>query len=151
MSLTPRPARAADGAGIATCYLLSTAKLGGLRRCHGPQDMWRHFQNTAWKNDTWVIEHTGQLAAFMVLTPGWLEHLYVHPRYQGQGHGTSLLQTAKARLDKGFQLWTFQLNRNAQLFYEHHGLNVKARTDGRRNEEKLPDLLYVWKKEQAER
>jgi len=144
MTILLRRARAADGAGIATCYLRSTAKLGFLRRCHDGEDMRRHFQSIVHNNETWVIAQNGQLAAFMALEPTEIEHLYVHPAHQGAGLGTRLLEHAKTRLDTGFRLWTFCQNKQARNFYTRHGLEVELITDGRRNEEKLPDIRFVW-------
>lgn len=144
MNLTPRRATASDGAGIATVYLRSTAKLGFLPRRHGAEDMWRHFQSLTQSHETWIVEHAGRIAAFLVVTPGEIEHLYVHPSHQGIGLGSTLLGQAKAILDNRFQLWTFCQNKQACRFYAHHGLKVSVRTDGRRNEEKLPDIQFVW-------
>jgi hypothetical protein len=31
-----------------------------------------------------------------------------------------------------------------QRFYERHGFVAARRTDGRDNEERAPDILYVW-------
>lgn len=42
------------------------------------------------------------------------------------------------------RLWTFQANAQAQRFYEKHGFQIERKTDGRDNEEKQPDVLYVW-------
>jgi len=42
-------------------------------------------------------------------------------------------------------LWTFVSNVRAQRFYERHGFTVAERTDGSGNEEKAPDLRYVWR------
>jgi len=150
MTMLLRRARASDGAGIATCYLRSTAKLGFLRRCHDGEDMWRHFQAVVHNKETWVITHKGRLAAFLALVPAEpaepaeIEHLYVHPAHQGSGLGTQLLDHAKTRLDTGFHLWTFCQNKQARGFYARHGLQIELMTDGRRNEEKLPDMRFVW-------
>lgn len=144
MTVLLRRARASDGAGIAACYLRSTAKLGFLRRCHDGEDMWRHFHGIVHNNETWVITHNGRLAAFMALEPAEIEHLYVHPAHQGAGLGTQLLDHAKTRLDTGFRLWTFCQNKQARAFYARHGLQIEQITDGRRNEEKLPDIRFVW-------
>ena len=35
-------------------------------------------------------------------------------------------------------------NVGAQRFYERHGFVEIDRTDGRRNEERAPDILYAW-------
>ncbi len=58
---------------------------------------------------------------------GWAElrAIYVHPRFQGRGHGSALMQAAeKAIADDGFiaaVLWVFQSNEAARRFYERRG------------------------------
>jgi hypothetical protein len=44
----------------------------------------------------------------------------------------------------GLQLWTFQINRRAQQFYERHGFAAVEWTDGSANEEREPDVRYMW-------
>ena len=57
----------------------------------------------------------------------------------------TLLEQAKAGADE-LSLWTFQQNLRARLFYERHGFSVVTETDGADNEEKLPDVLYRWRR-----
>ncbi len=138
-------AQSANGAGIAAVYLTATAKLGFLPRRHGAADMWHHFSTMPTKQETWIARHNGRIAAFLAMSPGWIDHLYVHPSAQNKGLGTALLDQAKRSAPFGFELWTFRQNRGAQRFYERHGLMIVERTDGRRNEEHLADLRYVWR------
>ena len=42
------------------------------------------------------------------------------------------------------QLWTFQDNARARRFYEARGFVAEEFTDGAGNEEKTPDVRYVW-------
>ena len=42
------------------------------------------------------------------------------------------------------ELWTFQRNSNARVFYETQGFRPVEYTDGR-NEENEPDVKYEWK------
>jgi putative acetyltransferase len=48
-------------------------------------------------------------------------------------------------------LWTFQRNKRARSFYENHGFVAISETDGSRNEEKEPDVMYSWQREHLER
>ena len=93
-----------------------------------------------------VAERDGRVAAMMALSPGWLEHLYVHPQFHGSGIGSALLAVAKASAEacNGLSLWTFQGNAGARRFYERHGFEAAELTDGTGNEEKTPDVRYVW-------
>ena len=43
-----------------------------------------------------------------------------------------------------FRLYTFQSNVNARKFYEKHGFVIEEFNDGERNEEKMPDITYLW-------
>ncbi len=88
----------------------------------------------------------GEIAAMMAMRPGWIDQLHVHPRFQGRGLGSALMQTAKRdeRGVGGLQLWTFQGNDRARRFYARHGFVEVEMTDGLRNEEKTPDVRLAW-------
>ncbi|RQS31092.1 N-acetyltransferase [Burkholderia sp. Bp8992] len=74
----------------------------------------------------------------------WLEQLYVCPEFKRQGIGTALLESVKSQANGKLQLYTFQMNRDAAAFYEQHGFVAIAYSDGSRNEEGCPDVLYCW-------
>ena len=57
------------------------------------------------------------------------------------GHAS---QTVRLERPKGFQLWTFQANKRARHFYESRGCEAVEFTDGQRNEERVPDVRYVY-------
>ncbi|MBB4373583.1 GNAT superfamily N-acetyltransferase [Bradyrhizobium sp. cir1] len=65
------------------------------------------------------------------------------PVAQGRGVGTELLDIAKRACDR-LELWTFQRNALARRFYETRGFALVEQTDGARNEEKEPDVRYLW-------
>ena len=44
----------------------------------------------------------------------------------------------------GLTLWTFERNARAWAFYEARGFVASEFTDGSRNEEREPDVLYAW-------
>jgi hypothetical protein len=54
-----------------------------------------------------------------------------------------LIAAAKAT-SQALSLWCFLANAGARRFYERHDFQPVALTDGERNEEKLPDVLYRW-------
>jgi GNAT superfamily N-acetyltransferase len=95
---------------------------------------------------TWLVVSSiaGEPMGFITFCPGAVEHLYVHPVHQGQGLGSALLRLAM-RENTGLKLWTFQRNTNARRFYEKHGFIADRMTDGMGNEEREPDMRYVWK------
>ena len=102
------------------------------------------------KTELWVAEDpTGTLVAILVLDGPWVDQLYVEPALTGRGIGAALLNLAKRERGGGLRLWTFASNTRAQRFYERHGFVATRRTDGRDNEERAPDILYVWAGDQA--
>ncbi len=94
--------------------------------------------------ETWVAERDDAVVGFLVLTPEWLDSLYVRPDLTGQGIGTALLDVARSLRPGGFGLWVFESNRGAQRFYARRGLITLERTDGRDNEERAPDVAMAW-------
>lgn len=72
-----------------------------------------------------------------------ISQLYVHNNFQQLGIGKTFLQRAKEHSTGRLTLHTFEVNKNAQHFYEKNGFTVIGR--GHENEENLPDLLYEWK------
>ncbi len=101
------------------------------------------------QRETWVAEQDGRIVGFAALSEGFLEHIYVDPAAQNRGIGSALLEVAKQRRPRGFQLWLFQKNDGARRFYERHGLTLVRVTGGRDNEEREPDALYEWTLERA--
>ncbi|MCA8017629.1 GNAT family N-acetyltransferase [Burkholderia metallica] len=73
----------------------------------------------------------------------WLDQLYVCPESTRRGIGTWLLEAVKSQTDGTLQLYTFQMNRAAAAFYEKQGFIAVAYSDGTRNEERCPDVLYA--------
>ncbi|WP_412729267.1 GNAT family N-acetyltransferase [Cytobacillus praedii] len=71
-----------------------------------------------------------------------INQLYTHIEFQGIGIGTTLLERVKAQSCGKLILYTFEVNKNAQRFYEKHGFKIIGR--GHANEENLPDILYEW-------
>lgn len=85
------------------------------------------------------------LRGHIALLPGWIDHLYVDPPFHGQGIGGALVEIAQREQDQ-LRLYTFQANTRARRLYERHGFVVEELTDGQRNDEKLPDVTYKWRR-----
>jgi len=92
-------------------------------------------------NGTQVV---GMMATSQEGDYGWIDHLYVAPAFVGAGIGARLLAQAKTGLGPPLRLYTFQANAGARRFYERHGFEAIAFSDGQDNEEKCPDMLYQW-------
>lgn len=85
----------------------------------------------------------GGLIGFIAFRRGWIDQLYVLPARQCQGVGEALLTIAKDASSE-LQLWTFQRNAPARPFYEKRDFTALEESDGSRNEEREPDILYRW-------
>jgi GNAT superfamily N-acetyltransferase len=95
--------------------------------------------------DVWIAEAEDHHAlALLVLDEDWIDQLYVRPDAAGLGIGSRLIELAKEQRPDGLQLRTFATNAGAQRFYERHGFVIAEQNDGSANEEKQPDLRYVW-------
>ena len=94
--------------------------------------------------DLWVAEHESRVCGFAELQGEWLDDLYVHPEWAGQGVGGALLDVAKSLRPNGFCLWVFASNTPARAFYSARGLVELEHTDGSGNEEGAPDVRLAW-------
>lgn len=72
-----------------------------------------------------------------------INQLYIHIDFQGIGIGQTLLDKAKEQSIGRLTLYTFEVNKNAQRFYEKNGFKIIGR--GHENEENLPDIQYEWR------
>jgi len=143
-----RPATGADARAAADLYLRARAAAVDTipPPAHTSEEVRSWFAtHVVPATELWVaetLEH--RLAGILVLDGNWLDQLYVEPELTGRGIGTTLLAFARCRRPDGLRLWTFVSNTRAQRFYERHGFVEAERTDGRDNEERSPDILYVW-------
>ena len=103
--------------------------------------------------EVWVAEATqtppgcftsGELAGFLALDGEMIDHLYVAPQLQRNGIGSRLIDKAKQLRPDRLGLYCFAMNAPARAFYEARGFVPIEFSDGERNEEKLPDVLYRW-------
>jgi GNAT superfamily N-acetyltransferase len=93
-----------------------------------------------------VAEADGErIVGVMVLNGDLLSQLYLDPEWRGRGLGDRFVTLAKERSPGGLSLWAFQVNKPAHRFYERHGFTAVEFTDGSGNEEREPDVRYVWR------
>jgi len=95
--------------------------------------------------EVWLTEDADTVTGFIAFRGEWVEHLYVHPAHQSRGLGSQLLAVAQASADV-LRAWTFQCNTAARRFYESRGFRAERETNGDDNEERQPDVLYVWRR-----
>jgi GNAT superfamily N-acetyltransferase len=151
-SIVLRRASATDVPGVADVYLQARhAAVPAIPPMVHSDDETREWIATVLINqaDVWVaVDGDGPPVAMMALNDGWLEHLYVAPAMTGRRIGAALVEIAKAAAPLGLQLWTFQDNHGARRFYEREGFVIAEMTDGSGNEERTPDVRYVWNPEE---
>ncbi|WP_219923999.1 GNAT family N-acetyltransferase [Nocardioides campestrisoli] len=103
-------------------------------------------------HELWLAEEAGapdgpaaaRPLGFVLLTPTWVDHLYVDPDHQGHGIGSALVELVQALRPDGVGLWVFESNLAARRFYARHGFVEVERTDGSENEEHAPDIHLAW-------
>jgi GNAT superfamily N-acetyltransferase len=114
-------ARPGDAFDIAEIHL--AARMPYLHRAHTDDETREWFarmvggRSAAW----WVALVENQIVGYMLIDGENLDHLYVRPGWQRCGIGLSLLNKAKAMSPHRLELWTFQRNSNARVFYETQG------------------------------
>jgi putative acetyltransferase len=108
------------------------------------EDLWFVREVMLVKDEVWVAEEAAEVVGFVAFREGWIDHLYVHPDWQGRGIGPKLL-AKPLQYRQVRRLWTFQKNSRARQFYEARGFRLVELTDGSQNEEKEPDALYEWR------
>ena len=91
-----------------------------------------------------VAERDNAVAGFVARDAHELHALYVATDQRQAGCGSALLDRMKQDRQR-LELWTFQANAGARRFYLRHGFEEVARTDGRDNDEHLPDIRFVWR------
>ena len=100
-------------------------------------------------NQLIIAEKDGIVVGMMALSKkenvGWIDQLYLSPEVVGQGIGTELVKMAKSILGPPICLHTFQESTEAKRFYEKNGFQIVGLTDGSKNEENCPDVLYEWR------
>jgi ribosomal protein S18 acetylase RimI-like enzyme len=147
LGVTLRRAQPGDADAAAQLYLSARRAVmpGVPPLAHADDDVRCWFRDVVMPDrETWLAEWGGELVAVMVLHAARLDQLYVHPEWTGRGVGSELLRLAQRERPDGLWLWTFQSNRGAQRFYERHGFAAVERGDGTGNEERAPDVRYVW-------
>jgi GNAT superfamily N-acetyltransferase len=142
-----RPAVPSDAAAVADVWLRSfDAALPTVRRAHPDHEVLGWVRDVLLLlYDSWLAEADGAVVGVLALSPGWLEQLYLDPAWRGRGIGDRFVELAKRRQPSGLQLWTFLVNGPARRFYERHGFVAVESTDGAGNEEREPDVRYVWR------
>ena len=145
--MTLRRANLADMPGLARLHRRTVEiSLPFVPHLHTPEEeAWWFSERLFATNEVWLAESGQGPEGYVAFRADFIEHLFVRPESQGVRLGATLLDKAKEDSSE-LSLWTFQQNLRARRFYERHGFSVVAETDGRDNEEQLPDVLYRWRR-----
>ncbi|MFE2048952.1 GNAT family N-acetyltransferase [Streptomyces sp. NPDC059459] len=142
-----RRATAADARGAADVWLRSfAAALPTVVRPRSDDEVREYFHRVVVPlRETWVAETVHEeVVGVLVLEGEELSQLYLAPEWRGRGIGDRFVALAKERAPGRLFLWTFQVNAPAHRFYERHGFTAVEWTDGAGNEEREPDVRYLW-------
>lgn len=77
-----------------------------------------------------------------------VDALYLAPAARRKGIGRALMAEAMAA-EVHLTLWVFSANHQARAFYAGLGFAETGRTDGRDNDERLPDVRLEWRRHGA--
>lgn len=150
--VTIREAHAADSDGVAGVHLCSRKEfLPYAPLVHSDDEVREWIARIQIPGGrVWVAEDGEEIVGMMILSEegeiGWIDHLYLAPGFVGKRIGSDFVGIAKAELGKVIRLYTFQENLGARRFYERHGFQAIAFSDGAGNEERCPDVLYQLEK-----
>jgi chorismate mutase/GNAT superfamily N-acetyltransferase len=139
-----RPADESDGEAVAAIHLAARREAPMPPGVHTDDEVRFWLAGRLQTDEVWLAEVGGRAAGYARMSARWLDDLYVAPPYAGQGVGSLLLDTVKARRPAGFCLWVFETNAPARAFYARRGLVELERTDGSGNEEHAPDVRMAW-------
>jgi GNAT superfamily N-acetyltransferase len=140
-----RQATLDDADGIAAVFSSSLRLLTFLPVLHTVEEDRRFIENIVLKEcEVIVAEGDPGIVSFLALNGEEIRLLYSHPDFIGSGAGSVLLDAAKKSSVVALELWCFQANERARRFYEARWFRAVRFTDGRDNEEKVPDVRYRW-------
>lgn len=125
-----------------------------------PQDLHTADEDRRWMRDVFLRQlvlvaeavesgdnpgSSSRIVGLLSMSNGTVHNLYIRPGYQSQGIGRRLLEMAKTCSGGELKLWVFEPNEGAIRFYKRHGFVTVRKTDGRENEEQVPDRLMAWR------
>jgi GNAT superfamily N-acetyltransferase len=140
-----RLARRDDAAAVAEIWLASFKATYPFPPAHSDDEVRTWVADVLLRRtETWIAEDGDEVIGFMSLGDRSIEQLYLMPGRTGCGVGSRLVRLAQERRPGGLELWTFQANEAARRFYAIHGFRPVELTDGAGNEERQPDVRYVW-------
>ncbi|HSS85904.1 MAG TPA: GNAT family N-acetyltransferase [Reyranella sp.] len=142
-----RQATLDDAGGIAAVFSSSLRLLTFLPVLHTVEEDRRFIEHIILEECEVIVAEGGAgIVSFLARNGEEIRLLYSHPDFIGSGAGSLLLDAVKKSSVVALELWCFQANARARRFYEERGFRAVRFTDGRDNEEKVPDVRYRWER-----
>ncbi len=158
-NLIIRPASTDDTEGICDVHHSAVRALSGGPYDNDTLNAW-HDAMTAEKAAeamgkpdmlAFVAEEEGVVVGFALFQQGLINAMYVHPRRQGRGVGSSLLAVIEREaVSSRVSSLTLNASLNARPFYEGHGFHVIRESVTTLNEEVSIGCLVMEKELEAE-
>ncbi len=148
MTVTLRPARSTDAGSTGAILHGFAREYDWMPELHSMAETIAFCGTMIDRGWVTVAENHGNVIGFLALDGHTIHSLYLHKSVRGQGIGRQLLAHAKSKNAK-LSLFAFEANKGARRFYESNGFVAAERSDGSNNDEKLPDVRYVWQVEVA--
>ena len=146
MTATLRPARSTDAGATGEILYRFQAETDWMPKLHSGAETIAFCGALISRGWVTVAEIDGQVIGFLARDAEEICALYLAPEATGQGVGKALLEQAKGQSDRLF-LATFEANTGARRFYEREGFREAGRDDGTNNDEGLPDIAYLWRRD----
>jgi ribosomal protein S18 acetylase RimI-like enzyme len=89
-----------------------------------------------------IARKEGKIVGFIALEQNFIDQLYIHENFQGQGLGGFWVERVKTIYPEFLELYTFASNEEAIAFYEKHGFQIIERAVA--PDEKMPDVKMRW-------
>lgn len=109
---------------------------------------YNYVKKAVMQSDVYIYESNGHVAGFVGMDGDYLQGLFVHKDFRGQGYGTRLIERIKEDNDF-FTLHVFEQNYGAFTFYRNRGLLIREKEV---NEDlgEVEFLMYYRKKKEEE-
>ncbi|MDJ0683136.1 MAG: GNAT family N-acetyltransferase [Alphaproteobacteria bacterium] len=150
MAVQIHDAQDSDASAVAATFIASLETLDFLPELYTDGEKRRFIEQQIFGSCEVLVAKNAKttsdqrILGFLALDQDEIHLLYVAPDHWSQSVGRRLVDEAKTRRPSGLTLWCFQANRRARAFYEKNGFVIAEQTAGDRNEERLPDMRYVW-------
>lgn len=112
---------------------------------HSIEEDRNFFKKNIIPNSKIFILKKNIILGFISMKANHIDHLYIKSSEFGKGYGTLLLNYVK-ELYNVLSLWVFQKNQKAVKFYLSNDFIISKETNGRGNDENLPDYYMEWRK-----